>query len=177
MNRPAAPADDAPGDRDLVAAANRGDAAAMEQLYFRHRDWVYSLALRFTRDPDDAADTAQEVFFYLFQKFPGLELSCELRSLLFPAVRNVAIRLRQRRARSQPLEATAEPAAPALPERGDIAGLVACLPEEQREVVLLRFAEDLSFEEIARRLDLPLGTVKSRLHRALGELKARLQGE
>jgi RNA polymerase sigma factor (sigma-70 family) len=176
---PARPADAGPSDRELVAAANRGDAAAMEALYRRHRSWVYSLALSFTGQAEDAADASQEVFFYLFQKFPGFELTCELRSFLYPAVRNIAMRIRQKRARVVPLADEAEPAArPDSPESesGDdrLAELVAGLPDELREVVVLRFGRDLALEEIAAELELPLGTVKSRLHRALAQLRDRL---
>ncbi len=179
MTPPPRPAAPGPSDLDLVAAADRGDAAAMEELYRRHRGWVHSLALRFAGDAEDAADATQEVFFYLFQKFPGFELTCELRSFLFPAVRNTAIRLRRKRARLAPLPDDAEPAArPEGPEPGDgddrLAGLVAALSDELREVVILRFGRDLALEEIARELGLPLGTVKSRLHRALGQLRERL---
>ncbi|HOX08101.1 MAG TPA: RNA polymerase sigma factor [Planctomycetota bacterium] len=167
-----------PSDRELVSAANRGDAAAMESLYRRHRDWAHALALAICSDPEDAADTTQEVFFYLFQKFPGFELTCELRSFLYPAVRNTAIRMRRKRVRLAPLAEETEPAARTAPadESGDdrLSALVAGLADEFREVVMLRFGEDLPLEEIAVRLGLPLGTVKSRLHRALGQLRERL---
>lgn len=179
MAPPAGPDDGTPPDRELIAAANRGDQAAMEALYRRHRGWVYSTALRFAGDREDAADATQEVFFYLFRKLPGLELSCELRTFLFPAVRNTAIRIRRSRARSRPLDDGAEPIAPpeASGDPGDdrLAELVAGLPEDQREVVMMRFGRDLSLEEIAADLRLPLGTVKSRLHRALGTLRDKLR--
>jgi RNA polymerase sigma-70 factor (ECF subfamily) len=101
-----------------------------------------------------------------------------MKTFLYPAVRNVAVRLRRKRARAQPLEEGVEPAAPESPgasrERADLGDLVAGLPEAEREVVILRFADGLKLEEIAARLGLPLGTVKSRLHRALTELRRRL---
>jgi RNA polymerase sigma-70 factor (ECF subfamily) len=170
---------DAPSDRELLAAANRGEEPAMEALYRRHRGWVYSLALAIADEPEDAADVTQEVFFYLFQKFPGFELTCELRSFLFPAVRNIAIRIRQKRVRVRPLADEAAPAARPEPEEsGDdrLSGLLAGLSDELREVVMFRFGRDLALEEIAAELGLPLGTVKSRLHRALAQLRERLTG-
>jgi RNA polymerase sigma-70 factor (ECF subfamily) len=176
MTPPGNPSSSALSEPELVAAANRGESSALEELYRRHRDWVYALAARFAGNEEDAADATQEVFLYLFGKFPGLELTCQLRTLLFPAVRNVAVRLRQKRARARPLAEAAEPAAPEPGGAGDIADLVAGLPDEQRELVLLRFSRDLSLEEIARELGLPLGTVKSRLHRALQSLRERLGG-
>jgi RNA polymerase sigma-70 factor (ECF subfamily) len=175
------PTSSGPSDLQLVAAANRGDAAAMEALYERHRDWVYSLARRVTGNRDDAADVLQEVFAYVFSKFPGFELTCRMRTFLYPAVRNTAVRIRDRRRRTRDIEEAAEPAAranrdPCAGEGGAVADLVIRLPEEQREIVLLRFAEDLALEEIAATLEIPLGTVKSRLHRALSELRRKLGG-
>jgi RNA polymerase sigma factor (sigma-70 family) len=161
-------------ETELVAAANRGEAFAMEEIYRRHGGWVHSLATRITGNEEDAADAAQEVFLYLFSKFPGLVLTCQLRTLLFPAVRNVAVRLRQKRARAKPLDDAVEPAASEAGGAGDIADLVAGLPDEQREAVLLRFGRDLSVEDIAAELRVPVGTVKSRLHRALQSLRERL---
>jgi RNA polymerase sigma-70 factor (ECF subfamily) len=165
-------------DQELVAAANRGDASAMEELYLRHRDWVYAFALKITGNREDAADVLQESFFYLFGKFPGFELRCRMRTFLYPAVRNIAVRARQKRVRSRPIEFGPEPAAPEASDpdsqRRDLAELVADLPEAQREIVLLRFGEDLKLDEIAERLDLPLGTVKSRLHKALSALRERM---
>ncbi len=165
-------------DGELVAAANRGDAGAMEALYYRYCDWVCSLACRVTGNQEDADDVLQEVFFYLFGKFPGFELRCQMKTFLYPVVRNLSIRHRERRARARPLEDGGEPAAPGAPgteaARRDLDELIAGLPEHQRDVVLLRFADGLSLEEIAGRLAVPLGTVKSRLHKALAELRQRL---
>ncbi len=165
-------------DLELVAAANLGDERSCEVLYERHRDWVYSLALKITGNGEDAADVLQETFFYLFTKFPGFELRCQMKTFLYPAVRNIAIRLRGKRERLRSMEEGAEPAAPPVPnrprERREFGDLVAGLPELQREVVLLRFGDDLKLEEIAERLALPLGTVKSRLHKALSALRDRL---
>jgi RNA polymerase sigma-70 factor, ECF subfamily len=167
-------------DQQLIAAANLGDERGCEQLYERYRDWVYSLALKITGNGADAADVLQETFFYLFAKFPGFELRCQLKSFLYPAVRNIAIRLREKRQRMSSIEETAEPVAPAVPrhheERSPLGELVAGLPEPQRDVIMLRFAEDLKLEEIARRLAMPLGTVKSRLHKALSALRDHLAG-
>jgi len=162
------------GDQELIASANRGDESACEQLYERYRDWVYSQALKVAGNADDAADVLQEVFFYFFGKFPGFELRCQLKTFLYPAVRNIAIRLRDRRRRLATMEEVPDPVAPRAPERPDLGHLVAALPEAQREIVLLRFGEDLKLDEIASRLDIPLGTVKSRLHKGLATLREHL---
>jgi RNA polymerase sigma-70 factor, ECF subfamily len=166
-----------PSDVALVAAINRGDADAFEILYFRHRDWVAGLAYRFTGDSTAALDVMQETFLYLLRKFPGFQLTANLKTFLYPAVRNLSISARRKTARYQATSAELEQLelAPAHPvasaEAGDLQVVLAALPEAQREVLLLRFMDGLSLAEIASAMDLPLGTVKSRLHNALQTLR------
>jgi RNA polymerase sigma-70 factor, ECF subfamily len=164
-------------DVELVAAINSGDAAAFEVLYFRHRDWVAGLAYRFTGDSDASLDVLQETFLYFLRKFPGFRLTANLKTFLYPAVRHLAIAARRKTARCQATAAELEqlehtPAPPtAGAEAGDLEFVLAALPEEQREVLLLRFVDGLSLAEIAEAMDIPLGTVKSRLHNALEALR------
>ena len=164
-------------DLDLVAAINCGDAAAFEVLYFRHRDWVAALAYRLTGDSDASLDVLQETFLYLLRKFPGFRLTANLKTFLYPAVRNLSIAARRKTARYQAtaaeleqLEHAAAPPAVAA-EPGDLQIVLSALPEEQREVLMLRFLDGLSLAEIAQAMDIPLGTVKSRLHNALQTLR------
>src|ERR1044071_8526648 len=145
-------------DRDLIAAINRGDVEAFEDLYRRYRDWVVRLALRFTHDEDLALDVLQEVFVYFMKKFPGFELHCELKTFLYPAVRNVAIGMRRKSERYVSDDET-------------IANRPSEAPSQQREVLMLRFVDGLALNEIATALEIPLGTVKSRLHNALETLE------
>ena len=165
-----------PTDQDLVAAANRGDASAMETLYYRYRDWVYALARRFCGNADDALDVLQEVFAYLFAKFPGFELRSQLKTFLYPAVKNISLNRARAQRRIVPLsDARAEgltnsrstPAA----QRAGILQWLDALPENERELVLLRYHDAMSLREIAGCLTMPLGTVKSTLHRALCRLR------
>jgi RNA polymerase sigma-70 factor (ECF subfamily) len=164
-------------DVELVAAINSGDAAAFEVLYLRHRDWVAALAYRFTGDSDASLDVMQETFLYFLRKFPGFRLTANLKTFLYPAVRHLAIAARQKAARYQATAAELEqlehaPAPPAASaEAGDLQVVLATLPEEQREVLLLRFVDGLNLAEIAEAMDIPLGTVKSRLHNALQTLR------
>ena len=166
-----------PSDVVLVAAINGGDAAAFEVLYFRHREWVAGLAFRFTGDSDAALDVMQETFLYLLRKFPGFRLTANLKTFLYPAVRNLSISARRKTARYQAtpaeLEQLERAPAPAVPgaEAGDLPVVLGALPEEQREVLLLRFVDGLGLAEIAVAMDIPLGTVKSRLHNALQTLR------
>ena len=165
-----------PTDQELIAAANHGDFDAFEELYRRYRDWVVKLALRFTHDEDLALDVLQEVFIYFMKKFPGFELRCELKTFLYPAVRNLALGMRRKSERYVSDEdSLAEiPTAP-VSQQGSasetLLALVRDLPEQQREVLLLRFVDGLALSEIATALEIPLGTVKSRLHNALATLE------
>lgn len=160
-------------DLELIAAVNGGDADAFEDLYRRHRDWVARVACRYTRDEDLALDVLQEVFIYFLGKFPGFQLRCELRTFLFPAIRNLALNIRRRSDRYvEASDSIAElPAKPAAPGNDDLIALVQTLSEAQREVLLLRFVDGFDLAEIAEALEIPLGTVKSRLHNALGALE------
>jgi RNA polymerase sigma-70 factor (ECF subfamily) len=163
-------------DAQLVAAINAGDAAAFEVLYFRHRDWVVNLACRFTGSEALALDVMQETFLYFVQKFPGFRLTANLKTFLYPAVKNLSIAANRKSRRYQSSEAEQSllanlPSAAATPEIGDLIFVLANLSEEHREVLLLRFVDGLSLAEIAQALNIPLGTVKSRLHNALGLLR------
>jgi RNA polymerase sigma-70 factor (ECF subfamily) len=164
-------------DLDLVAAINRGDTAAFEVLYLRYRDWVVALAYRFTRDSDASLDVLQETFLYFLKKFPGFRLTANLKTFLYPAVRHLSIAVRRKASRLETgeagqaqIEQLAAPD-PAFAPTPDLAAMLACLPEEQREVLLLRFVDGLALAEIAEALEIPLGTVKSRLHNALEALR------
>src|SRR5437867_1607111 len=96
---------DARSDLELIAAINSGDAAAFEALYFRYRDWVAALAYRFTGDSDAALDVLQETFLYFLRKFPGFRLTANLKTFLYPAIRNLSIAARRKAQRYQTSEA------------------------------------------------------------------------
>lgn len=171
------PTDDPRSDEALVAAANAGDAAAFEALYHRYRDWVVRLAFRFTGHRDDALDVLQETFAYLLSKFPGFRLTAAMTTFLYPVVKNTSLAmLRKKRRFSDTANPLTEVPAPAQPvqvpdTRAELAAVLAALPEGQREVLLLRFVDDMTIAEIANALQIPAGTVKSRLHNALNTLR------
>jgi RNA polymerase sigma-70 factor (ECF subfamily) len=171
------PHEDPRDDQQLIAALNDGDQGAFETLYRRHRDWAVSVAFGVTRDHALALDVLQESFLYLARKFPGFTLTCQFRSFLYPAVRNLAIAARRKAERTQSdgaelPELEAPPVMATSSEgRAGLAGVLAQLPEPQREVLLLRFVDGFSLEEIAGALHVPPGTVKSRLHHALAALR------
>ena len=174
--------EDSRSDKALVAACNEGDgteaARAFDSLYRRHKDFVLRVALRFAPDTDTALDVLQETFIYLLRRFPptgdGIELTARLTSLLYPIAKNTAITALRK---SDRFPAAADVAPDDLPGRddvdtGDIQGVLASLPGGQREVLQLRFVDDLSLQEIAQVLGIPLGTVKSRLHLGIAKLRS-----
>lgn len=165
---------EAPSDRDLVERANRGDETAFEELYHRHKTWVVRLARRYTRDDDLALDALQEVFAYLLRKIPGLVLTAAFRTFLFPVVKNTALNARKRATRAAGEDAASEELEAAAPQddpADDLDHLLGGLADGQRDVVLLRFVDGLSLQEVAETLAIPVGTVKSRLHNALETLR------
>ncbi|MDB5321574.1 MAG: sigW 5 [Phycisphaerales bacterium] len=166
------PPNDPRSDQDLVAAANGGDPSAFDALYHRHKAWVLSLATRFTGDADQALDVLQETFIYLLSKFPGFKLTSRLSTFLYPAVKNISIAVRRKSAKfgggQQPFDTLP---APVAARQNELVAIVSGLPETHREVVLMRFVDGLSLEEIGVALGIPLGTVKSRLHNALATLR------
>jgi len=146
---------------------------------------VTALAFRFTGSRDDALDVLQETFAYFYAKFPGFTLTSSLRSFLYPVVKHGCIGVLRRRQGVVDLEkyrqeGKLDPRLEWLPvseTRGDLERLVATLPNGQREVVWLRFGLDFRLDEIAEALEIPVGTVKSRLHNALRFLREQNERE
>lgn len=161
-------------DRQLIESINAGDTEAFEVLYARYRDWVYRLAWRFTGHHQDASDVVQETFLALMKKFPGFELTASLTTFLYPVVKHLALNLRRRKspdgADTAVLNALPD-THPTETSRTELAAALGALSPEQREVVLMRFLDGFSLAEIGMAIDIPLETVKSRLHNALRTLR------
>ena len=167
-------------DAELIEAISRGSVQAFEELYARHRDWVVRLAYRFTGNSHDALDVLQDTFAYLLKKAPRLELYAKLTTYLYPVVKNLSMTILRKRGRMLGSDAILEhvaapvwtPGEGAASSRAELAAVLAALPEAQREVLLMRFVDGLSLEEISDALAIPVGTVKSRVHNALAALRA-----
>ena len=163
-------------DQELIQLVNEGDEDAFEVLYQRYKDWVCRLAWRFTGNRQDTLDVLQETFTYLLGKFPGFSLTASMKTFLYPVVKHISLTIRSKSHRfSNDGEVFDEIIAPAMKEnhssRSELTAVLAVLPDEQREVLLMRFFDCMSLQDIAAAIDIPAGTVKSRLHHALQRLR------
>lgn len=166
---------------DILARAQDGDKAAFGSLVGTYQAMVFSAALHFFRNRATAEEIAQDVFFDLFRNVKSIESEAHLAAWLRRNTINRCID-RSRKKSSQLELAASDWDAPGRTDfEPDIFAYervreqVACLPDEQRAVVILRFQEDLTPSEIAGTLRLPVNTVKSRLHRALGSLRQKME--
>jgi RNA polymerase sigma-70 factor, ECF subfamily len=166
-------------DGELIELINGGDDGAYEVLYYRYRDWVYNLAWRFTGSESEALDVLQETFMYLLKKFPGFVLTAKMTTFLFPVVKNFSITAGKKRRRLKYVannsafenqEATQED--PVGTQREELRAAIDVLPENQRQVVLLRYVDGLSMDEIAGVMKVKVSTAKSWIYKGLKKLKA-----
>lgn len=181
-----------PSDRELMGRLARGDREALGPLMERHHRRLYRIALSYLRDADDALDAVQETFVKAYQNAARWDPSSEVAPWLVRIAVNHAIdryrRGRRRRLSEEPLAAgdhdESVAAADPSPERmvfgreisERVGAALRSLPDTQRAVFALRHYDGMSLDEIARALDISLGTVKSSLHRAIQHLRSRLEG-
>jgi RNA polymerase sigma-70 factor (ECF subfamily) len=148
-------------------------------LLREHQSLVYSLACHALGDRAAAEDLTQEVFLALYEHLEELESAEHAKAWLLRVAANRSIdEIRKRRYRRGPPLEAAEPAAEGSQEdevlRAQVRRMVARLPARARTMIILRYQEDLGLAEIARVLDLPVQTVKSRLHRSVNLLRERM---
>ena len=170
-----------PTDEELLAAMARGDEPALAELYDRFGRIAYGLALRILRDPALAQDAVQDAFLGAWRTAAAFNPELGKASTwLLTMVHRRAVDLvrREDRRRAEPLddipvasgEATDEEAA-VREERRRVQAALAQLPPDQREALELAYYGGLSQSELAERLGVPLGTVKSRMFAGLGKLR------
>ena len=165
----------------LVDKATAGDKKSLETLVAGVQDMVFNLSLRMLGTFADAEDATQETFLKAVRYFDRYIHKGKFKSFLYRIAANTCIDIR-RETRSPDISLEESGIDPAYSEsafeavRSDMAlrQLVSDLPENQREIVLLRFGSDLTMRETAEVLNLPLRTVQSRLRSALKRLKADL---
>lgn len=165
-------------DRELVRRYLAGDAGAFATLVERHQARVYGLCLRVTGNPEDAADATQEAFVSALRKLGQFRGDAAFTTWMHRVAVNACYDLLRKRSRQPLLHLAADDDLP-TPEAGppapdhadevagthDAAAALARIPEEFRVALVLADVQDLPYEQIAKILDVPIGTVKSRVFR------------
>jgi RNA polymerase sigma-70 factor (ECF subfamily) len=162
-----------------------GDADAYAVLVERYGGRVYNIALRVTHDVDAAHDCAQEAFIRAYRALHQYDLAYPFGPWIFRIATNASLNHAQRwHAHETPVEelpedpeptdAGPEPTAVRREELAEVLAAMAELPPAYRAALTLRHIQQLSYQEVADALGLPLGTVKTHLHRARAALRARL---
>ncbi|HJP84181.1 MAG TPA: sigma-70 family RNA polymerase sigma factor [Fimbriimonadaceae bacterium] len=178
-------------DGFLIERCQRGDSLAFDQLMKRHEAKAYQYALKLTKHAEEARDVVSEGFIRVFRAINQFRSNSAFSTWLYRILRNCFLDMRKRKSlrivasldavketdegdiQIQPIDQSRSPYDQAarrehsLQVRAAIQGLT----EIQRSMIYLYHAEQMSYEEIASRLDLPVGTVKSRLNRARIALK------
>ncbi|MCC8087814.1 MAG: RNA polymerase sigma factor [Rikenellaceae bacterium] len=170
-------------DNDLISSALSGDHAAFEQLFMRYRDEIYQLYMQKTgNNVPDANDMMQETFIRIFVNLHKFDPEYTFRQWLYTIARNVFIdHTRRRKDFIISLESSENyrpelnpPSETPTPEqemissqtRFKIDSLLETIPDKYKDMIRLRFINEYSYEEISVKLSIPIGTVKTHIHRA-----------
>jgi RNA polymerase sigma-70 factor (ECF subfamily) len=168
------PPTDSRTDEALLEAFRGGEQLALATLYDRHARTVLAFAWRYCGDGDLAEDVVQDCFRELIDRIHEFELRGKLTSWFYVVAKRRALRLRDRAWRAQ---GELDEASLAIPDEGppeteDLRRLLSRLPATRQEVLVLRFLDGWDLQSIAAALEIPLGTVKSRIHNALEQLRS-----
>ncbi len=177
-----------PKEKELIARAQEGDRAAFAALVRAHQDEVYTLARRLVGDPHLAADVAQESLVRAWKALPRFRGEARLSTWLHRITVNTAWthKDRARRAAGLPIEDYYDLPAPPSPNdpetagelaelRGNLRAALDRLPEQQRQVVVMKDIHGWSHQEIADAMDISVTAAKVRLHRARARLAKDLE--
>ena len=179
-------------DEELVEACQAGESSAFDLLVTRWEDKIRGACYRLLDSEEESRDAAQEAFLKAYRALPGFKREARFSSWLYQIAVNLCRdRLRRRKGRSLVSLDALEEVGPVIAGRGlaahdlveqldlrrAVRRAVGALSEEQREVLILKEYQGLTFLEIAQALDLPVSTVKTRLYRGLGQLRLRLEDE
>jgi RNA polymerase sigma-70 factor (ECF subfamily) len=188
--------EDAVDDRGLVRAAQKGDESAFRQLVERYQRRIYQLALGMTKDPDDAMDIAQETFVRVHKYLPSFKGDSSFFTWTYRIATNLCLDAQRKKSRTErvdpidegdeaEIEAAMDPPSHALagPQRqalneelkGKMDEALASLSENHRAILLLREVDGLSYEELAKVLEIRKGTVMSRLFHARLKMQNKLR--
>jgi RNA polymerase sigma-70 factor (ECF subfamily) len=178
-------------DGEIVRRCRRGDDDAWQLLMSRYRQRVFYLAYQFVGDFAEAEDLSQDIFLKLYGSLHRFDESQSFKAWMTAVGRNYLIDHYRRHRKHRRLLDSGDDALRAIPdkrespvgdaerhERSEILrkGL-ASLPEVLRKAVILRDVQDMSYEEIATKLGVPVGTVKSRINRGRAELATSLRAD
>lgn len=175
-------------DKELVTRAKEGDEFAYDQLVTRYRDVVFRLAYLLLGSADDAEDVAQETFIRAFRQLDQFDATRTLKPWLLQITANQS-RNRYRSWRryqyylarlfreDTPVIASPERLTQQQIQAQELWRIVKQLKRPQQEIIYLRYFLDLSVQETSDALTIPVGTVKSRQHRALAQLKSLIESE
>jgi RNA polymerase sigma-70 factor, ECF subfamily len=180
----------------LVERARQGDRAAFGQLVNEYKDKIYNYVARMLNDPYEAEDVTQEAFLRAYKSLPRFRGASSFHTWLYRIASNLAIDVVRKRKRQDPTFSLDEPLESddgdyerELPDetggpedrtstretRVAVRRAIMDLPEKLRDVMILYELQGETYEDIADILDVPLGTVKSRLFNARNRLKDSLQ--
>jgi RNA polymerase sigma-70 factor (ECF subfamily) len=176
-------------DAELVAAAQRGDRDAFGDLVLRYQDRLFNTLLRIAGSHDDAADAVQDSFVQAYTKLDSFRGDAQFFTWLYRIAMNVALSRRRRRrpvasleaaktaAGEEPMDAAVGPDHQMLTDErsAQLHSALADLGDQHRKILVLRELEGCSYEVIADILELPVGTVRSRLFRARLQLRDKLR--
>jgi RNA polymerase sigma-70 factor (ECF subfamily) len=174
-------------DREVIEACQRGEPDAFAALFEAHKNRVYSIALRYAGDEAEAMDIAQETFLKLLSHIQEFRGEARFQSWLYRMVVNSCLDRKRGRRRLVPFMEdlfnvftdTRESALQGMvrTEKNErVQRAVSGLPPDQRIVVVLRYTEGLSYDQISEVLGCSTGTIASRLNRAHKALERRLAG-
>ena len=173
-------------EQQWIRAAQQGDSAAFEQLLLLYQQKIYHLALRTCGDPHDAEEATQEAFLSAWKNLPSFRGESSFSTWLYRLTVNACNDLfRKNKASAANVALEDEEAALQVPDTAPgpeeslqrketqqaVQDALQQLSPEHRQVLLLRELQQLSYDEIAAVLDMDLGTVKSRIHRARNQLR------
>lgn len=179
-------------DSALIERAQRGDRDAVNQLVLKYQARAYQFAYRLTGNQDDASDLVAEAFVRVYTALPRFRRDAQFTTWLFRIVTNCFLDAKKKTdrkptdqledawvdadAKSTIVETENPSEAVERTEREEVLQKgIEALPEYQRAMIVMFHVENLSYEDIAATLDLPIGTVKSRLNRARLALREILE--
>lgn len=157
-------------DRDLLERFRQGDESAIKAVYERFSGPVFAVAMNVLRDHALAADATQQTFIKAWQASASYDADRSIEPWLFAIARRTAIDIYRKQSRSLVSEdvdsSTRPPSLDTIWEVFEVRSALDQLPDEEREILRLSHFAGLTHSEISKHLDIPIGTVKSRSHRA-----------